>query len=116
MEADATGARERIKSKLKMRLLDLLETQRDGNRSTSKRSDLENHLRHALRALPPEDLRIVLPGREGEDHLVKEILNEILSLGPDLGKRSAPPVDLRQRGFPTGFSYKLQSNTTVLFP
>ena len=81
MAQDAHAAYERLKSKLKMQLADVLDDGRHPGQVTAQRGELEADLRQIVRALPEEfrDLNLGPPERE---RLVQEVIDEVTSLGP----------------------------------
>ena len=78
---DTRAAYERLKSKLKMRLVDVLDGGLHPGQVNAQRGELEASLRQMLRALPEEfrDLNLGSPER---DRLVQEVIEEVTSLGP----------------------------------
>ena len=82
MNTDLSGTQERIKARLKVRLMDLLDGTSGGPRSgTPQRQVLEEELRHALQALS-EEHRVPHLSNGEQDHLIQEVMEEVVGLGP----------------------------------
>jgi len=82
MVAEVNGAQERLKARLKMRLVDLLEATPDGYRSTAQRKGLEENLTQVFKAFPVEDLRGSKLSSEDELRLIREVIDDVVGLGP----------------------------------
>lgn len=80
--ATDNGVYERLKTRLKIRLVDLLDSAHDVTRaSAAQRQHLEESLQQALKALPDEFRGVRLSGEE-ERRLVEEVIDDVVGLGP----------------------------------
>ena len=81
MAKDASGIYERVKARLKLRLVDLLDGSADGPRSPSRRAALEDQLRQTFKTLP-EEFRSLNLSPHDEQRLVQDVLDEVIGFGP----------------------------------
>ena len=82
MPSDATGIHERVKARLKMRLVDLLDgTVNGGPMSPGQRTILEEQLRQMFKTLP-EEFRGVSLSSEDEQRLVQDVIDDTIGFGP----------------------------------
>ena len=81
MGPGANAAYERIKARLKMRLVDVLDGASNGSPAGPERKALEDTLRQVVRSLP-EEYRAVPLSPEEETQLVQDVINEVIGFGP----------------------------------
>ena len=81
MDAHNSALYERAKTRLKMRLLAMLETIPDERRKSLERRELQEHLRQGYRQLP-EEFRTLSLGETGEAQLFEEVIDDVLGRGP----------------------------------
>lgn len=79
--ATDNGVYERLKTRLKIRLVDLLDGAHDATLASAQRQHLEESLQQVLKALPDEFRGIRLSGEE-ERRLVEEVMDDVVGLGP----------------------------------
>ncbi|PIQ84223.1 MAG: hypothetical protein COV75_03350 [Candidatus Omnitrophica bacterium CG11_big_fil_rev_8_21_14_0_20_63_9] len=72
---------ERVKVRLKMRLVDLLDGMPSGSQATQQRQALQENLRQVLKGLPEEPRTTPLSSEE-QDRVIQDVLNEVLGYGP----------------------------------
>lgn len=80
MAADSSTY-ERVKVRLKMRLVDLLDGLSNGPQAAQQRQNLHDTLRQTLKGLP-EDTRAPTLTDDEQDRMVQDVLNEVLGFGP----------------------------------
>ncbi len=81
MPVDADGAYERVKARLKVRLVNFLEETSGGPRSAPQRRALEDNLRQALQVLTDEQRAPQLSSDE-QHRLIQDVINEVVGFGP----------------------------------
>lgn len=82
MSAETSGAYERVKARLKVRLMDLLDGASGPSRARApQRQALEEDLRQAFKALS-EEHRVPHLSNGEEHQLIQEIMDEVIGLGP----------------------------------
>ncbi len=79
MAIEANNAHEGLKARLKMSLVGLMDGTPPGYRSANQRKELTESLRQALKA---EDARGLRLSSEDAQRLIKDVLDDILGLGP----------------------------------
>src|SRR3989338_6919366 len=82
MPPDTSGVYERVKARLKMHLVDVLDRLPDGNRRAMPREELAATLRQLIASSPEELRQLNGAGAEEADRLVREVLEEMLGFGP----------------------------------
>ena len=78
MPADSTSAAERMKAKLKLRLLDLLDGLPNERETPARRKALEEQLRQAVKSGLPQGTQLLHFTPEEQDRLVAETINEVV--------------------------------------
>src|SRR3990167_9118603 len=91
MAQELSGIHERLKARLKMRLVDLMDGSADGPRNPSRRAALEDQLRQTFKTLP-EEFRSLRLSADDEQHLVQDVIDEVLGFGPLEGLLSDPSI------------------------
>lgn len=81
MAQDVSGIYERVKARLKMRLLDVLDGAPDGHRAHPPRKTIEENLRQVFKALPEEYGALKL-SPEDEERLLADVIDEVIGWGP----------------------------------
>lgn len=81
MPPDTSGVYERVKARLTVRLIDLLDDSPDGVQSAGQRAALEEQLRHTIKALPEEFRGLRLSG-DDERRLIQAVINDVVGFGP----------------------------------
>jgi pilus assembly protein CpaF len=82
MAKDDSGVYERVKARLKMRLLDVLDRLPEGNRRAMPRDELTATLRQLIASYPEELRQLNGAGADQSERLVQDVIEEMLGFGP----------------------------------
>ncbi|MDP3703293.1 MAG: CpaF family protein [Candidatus Omnitrophota bacterium] len=81
MPSETKGIQERVKARLKMRLVDLLDGAANGLVNPSQRTILEEQLRQTFKTLPEEFKDLGLSS-DDEQRFVQDVIDEAIGFGP----------------------------------
>ena len=82
MASETSSVYERVKARLKMRLIDVVDRIPESKRHTVNRDELTDLLRQVIASSPEELRQLNGAGAEDADQLVHEVIEEILGFGP----------------------------------